>query len=146
MSDDKTPEAVEPEISVSSPDEEPKQASAKPVGAKPARRKIARNAVVGGGETDPVLYSKARVPGRMENRKSLTTLHIQRRLAEEGFPEAASAPGGHYEALTTRAVASWQESRKEPATGVLTRDQFADLFEGDPNVTVSIDTHADHQI
>jgi peptidoglycan hydrolase-like protein with peptidoglycan-binding domain len=146
MSDDKTPEALEPKISVPSPDEEPKQASAKPVGAKPAKRKIAHNAVVGGGETDPVLYSKARVPGRTENRKSLTVLHVQRRLTDEGFPDAQSAPGGRYEALTTRAVALWQESRDEPATGVLTREQFADLFEGDPNVTVSIDTPSDHEV
>jgi peptidoglycan hydrolase-like protein with peptidoglycan-binding domain len=85
------------------------------------------------------------VPGRTENRKSLTVLHIQRRLTDEGFSDAQSAPGGRYEALTTRAVSLWQESRKEPATGVLTREQFADLFEGDPNVTVTIDSHEDHK-
>jgi peptidoglycan hydrolase-like protein with peptidoglycan-binding domain len=145
MSDDKTPKVEPLDTSVSSPDEEPKQTSAKSVGAKPAKRKIAHNAVVGGGETDPVLYSKARVPGRTENRKSLTVLHIQRRLTDEGFSDAQSAPGGRYEALTTRAVSLWQESRKEPATGVLTREQFADLFEGDPNVTVTIDSHEDHK-
>ena len=149
MSDDKTtPEpTVEPlDTSVSSPDEEPKQTSAKSAGAKPAKRKIARNAVVSGGETDPVQYSKARVPGRTENRKSLTVLHVQRRLAEEGFADAASAPGGRYEALTTRAVSLWQESRGEAATGVLTREQFADLFDGDPNVTVTMDTIEDHKV
>jgi peptidoglycan hydrolase-like protein with peptidoglycan-binding domain len=147
MSDDKTtPELELLDTSVSSPDEEPKQTSAKSVGAKPAKRKIAHNAVVGGGDTDPIVYSKARVPGPTEGRKSLTVLHIQRRLADEGFPDAASAPGGRFEALTTRAVSLWQESRKEPATGVLTREQFEALFEGDPNVTLTIDTHEDHKV
>lgn len=123
---------------------EPKRTSAKSAGAKPARRKIAHDAVVGGGDTDQVVYSKARVPGPTENRKSLTVLHIQRRLADEGYAEAASAPGGRYEALTTSAVRGYQKSLGEPATGLLTREQFADLFEGDPNVTVFIDTHEDH--
>lgn len=125
---------------------EPKQTSAKSAGAKPAKAKIAHNAVVGAGDTDPVLYSKARVPGRTENRKSLTVLHIQRRLMDEGFPEAASAPGGQYEALTTRAVSQYQESIGAEPTGLLTREQFADLFEGDPNVEVMIDTHYDHAV
>jgi len=73
-------------------------------------------------------------------------LHVQRRLAEEGFADAASAPGGRFEALTARAVTLWQKSRGEAATGVLTREQFADLFDGDPNVTVTIDTIEDHQV
>lgn len=146
MSDDKTTPEIVPLDTVSPPDEEPKQTSAKSVGAKPAKRKIAHNAVVSGGDTDPIVYSKARVPGPTEGRKSLTVLHIQRRLADEGFADAASAPGGRYEALTSRAVSLWQESRKEPATGVLTREQFEALFEGDPNVTVTIDSHEDHAI
>jgi len=150
---DKTPEISEPvklKAEVSVPDspapKEPKQTSAKSVGAKPAKAKIAHNAVVGAGDTDPVLYSKARVPGPRENRKSLTVLHIQRRLMDEGFNEAASAPGGHYEALTTSAVTKYQESIGAEATGVLTREQFADLFQDDPNVSVSIDTHEDHTV
>lgn len=124
---------------------EPKQTSAKSAGARPAKV-IAHDAVVGDGETDPIYYSKARVPGRTENRKSLTVLHIQRRLTAEGFAEAQSAPGGAYEVLTTRAVTQWQESRGEDATGVLTREQFDALFEGDPNVTVHQDSHEDHAV
>lgn len=145
MSEDKTTAKAEDKTKTSgSPDEqEPKQASAKPAGAKPAKA-IARNAVVSSGDTDPVLYSKAKVPGRTEGRKSLTVLHIQRRLMDEGYPEAASAPGGRYEELTTRAVAAYQRDRAEEPTGILTRAQFADLFEGDPNVTVTIDTVGDH--
>ena len=145
MTDDniKPLEEPDPEISVSPPDEEPKQTRAKSAGAKPATRKIAPGNVVSGGDTDPIKYSSAR-PSKA--RKVLTVLHIQRRLAEEGFADAQSAPGGYYEALTTRAVSLWQESRKEPVTGVLTREQFSDLFEGDPNVDVSLDTAFDHEV
>lgn len=124
---------------------EPKQASAKSAGARPAKV-IAHDAVVGDGETDPIYYSKARKPGRTENRKSLTVLHIQRRLTAEGFAEAQSAPGGAFEVLTERAVSQWQEARGDEATGVLTREQFDALFEGDPNVEVIQDTHKDHDI
>lgn len=124
---------------------EPKQTSAKSAGARPAKV-IAHDAVVGDGETDPVFYSKAKVPGPKENRKSLTVLHVQRRLTAEGFAEAQSAPGGAFEVLTTRAVSQWQESRGDDATGVLTREQFDALFEGDPNVIVHQDWHEDHAV
>ena len=153
MSDDKTPKLSEAAESKTAPTDlepvspapkEPKQASAKSVGAKPAKAKIAHDAVVGAGETDTVAYSKAKVPGPKDNRKSLTVLHIQRRLMAEGFAEAASAPGGAYDILTQRSVAQWQEREGYDVTGVLTRDQFDELFEGDPNVTIVQDSHEDH--
>lgn len=131
---------------VSPAPEEPKPTSAKSAGARPVTAPVAPYAVIGAGDTDPIAYSKAKVPGRTESRKSLTVLHLQRRLAEEGFAEAASAPGGRYESLTTRAVQAYQDSIKAEPTGVLTRDQFAKLFKDDPNVTVSIDTHFDHTV
>jgi len=144
MSEDKTPEAVKPtKTSVPSPDEEPKQASAKPAGAKPATRKIAPGSVVSGEDTDPIKYSSAK-PSPLK--RVLTVLHLQRRLVEEGFTEAASSPGGRYDELTKRAVSQYQESLGEAATGLLTREQFAGLFEGDPNVSVSLDTHEDHAV
>lgn len=150
MSDDKTTSKISEPVEAADTDapapKEPKQTSAKSVGAKPAKAKIAHNAVVGAGDTDIVLYSKAHVPGPKENRKSLTVLHIQRRLMDEGFPEAASAPGGHYEALTTRAVSQYQEKLGAEPTGVLTREQFVNLFNDDPNVTVQVDTHFDHTV
>jgi len=142
MSDDKTT----PETSVSPSNEEPKQTSAKSAGAKPAKRKIAHNAVVSGGDTDPIVYSKARKPSPTGNRKSLTVLHVQRALADLGYADAQSAPGGRWEALTERAVTLWQADRGDTVTGVLTREQFADLFEGDPNVDVTIDTAFDHEV
>ncbi len=146
--DSKTPAKpkASPKISVSSPDEEPKQASAESAGAKPTTAPIARDAVVSGGETDPVLYSKARVPGPTEPRKSLTVLHVQRRLNALGYTEADSSPAGRFDALTTVAVRRFQEDRGEDATGVLTRDQFDALFQDDPNVTVTQDTAFDHSV
>lgn len=149
MSDDKTPELSDAKASDTepvSPAKEPKQSSAKTVGAKPATRKIAHDSVVGDGETDPIYYSKARPFGRAGNRKSLTVLHLQRRLTAEGFAEAQSAPGGAYEVLTTRAVTQYQESLGAEPTGVLTREQFDELFRDDPNVTVHQDSHEDHAV
>lgn len=101
-------------------------------------------AVFGNGETDEILYSKARVPGPTESRKSVTVLHIQRRLEELGYSEAEVAPGGRYETLTELAVKRYQGDNGADATGTLTREQFVTLFDGDPNVTVSLDTIADH--
>ena len=144
MSDDKTPDEAKtsaPKISVSPANEEPKQTNAKSVGAKPAARKIAHDAVVGTGDTDTIKYSSAKASNQ---KKVLTVLHIQRALMDRGYAEAASAPGGWYEILTSRAVQAYQRDRNDEATGVLTRDQFEDLFVGDPNVTLHLDTHADH--
>ncbi|UVG35087.1 hydrolase [Microbacterium phage Cece] len=145
MADNKTTAAkAKAKTSVSPEPEEPTQESATAGGAEPAARVIAHNAVVGAGDTDTIHYSKARVPGPTEGRKSVTVLHIQRRLADEGFSEAASAPGGRYEALTTLAVSKYQESLGAEPTGVLTRAQFEELFRDDPNVSLVQDTVADH--
>lgn len=144
MSDDKTKVSESVEATEDSPaPKEPKQTSAKSAGAKPTKAKIAHDSVVGAGDTDPIRYSSAKPTA---NRKVLTVLHLQRRLVAEGFHEANSSSGGHYDANTRRAVEQYQESLGAEATGVLTRDQFADLFEGDPNVTVEVDTPFDHTI
>lgn len=120
-----------------------KVAEAKPApeAASTPKRVIQHNAVVGGGDTDAIKYSSAKPS---HQKKVLTVLHVQRALMDRGYAEASSAPGGWYETLTTRAVQEYQRDRGEEPTGKITRDQFADLFEGDPNVTVSMDTHADH--
>lgn len=105
------------------------------------KRVIAHNAVVGGGDTDPIKYSSAKPS---HQKKVLTVLHLQRALMDRGYAEAASAPGGWYEILTSRAVQAYQRDRGEEPTGKITREQFADLFVDDPNVSVEMDTHADH--
>lgn len=148
MTDKKTPKISEPDSApaeaVTPAPKEPKETGAKSPSAKPAASNIARHAVVGAGDTDTVIYSKARTPRLGESRKSLTVLHVQRRLAEEGFSEAASAPGGRYDSLTASAVSRYQESTGGTPTGILTRAEFTALFKGDHNVTVSIDTHEDN--
>ncbi|QIG57767.1 hypothetical protein SEA_PAULODIABOLI_387 [Microbacterium phage PauloDiaboli] len=119
-----------------------KVAEAKPAPEAP-KRVIAHDAVVGAGDTDTIRYSSAK-PSKQK--KVLTVLHVQRALMDRDYSEAIAAPGGNYEALTTRAVQAYQRDRGEDATGVLTREQFADLFTDDPNVTVELDTHEDHAV
>ena len=141
MSDDKPvePEAVE---EPTAPLEEPVSPEPAPEPKKPRRKpKRAPYAVVGDGPTDVVLYSRARIPSAVEGRKSLTVLHIQRALRELGIP---AGTGGRWTSVTTGAVSQYQTAHGDAPTGVLTRAQFAALFDDDPNVTVSIDTHADH--
>ena len=108
----------------------------------PKRAPRAKDSVVGAGDTDTVAYSKARPPRPTEGRKSLTVLHIQRALAAEGIP--APAPSGRYDNATRESVISYQARLGDEPTGLLTRDQFRALFEGDPNVTVLVDTHIDN--
>lgn len=151
-------EAVEPERKpvpskpskpVSPAPKEPKQENVRaerpsPAGAKPSpepTRKRVKDSVVGAGDTDTVAYSKARMPRATEGRKSLTVLHVQRALAAEGIP--TPPPTGRYDASTEASIIAYQASRKEPETGLLTRDQFRALFEGDPNVNVVVDTYED---
>lgn len=133
-----SPEAKEPK------QEERATTAAKPAGVKPPtqKRPRAKDSVVGSGDTDPVMYSKARPARPTEGRKSLTVLHIQRRLAEEGIP--VIAPTGRYEATTEEAVRTYQTRLGGEATGLLTRAEFTTLFEGDPNVTATVDTHIDN--
>lgn len=133
-----------PASSVGPDTKEPKPTRAKSAGAKPAAASIAPYAVVGAGPTDTILYSVAHPPTPTGPRKVLTVHHLQRRLGELGYPEAFADIDGRYGDLTKRAVADWQEAQGAERTGLLTRDQFKAVFEGDPNVTVVLDTHADH--
>ena len=139
------PVAPEPAPKPVSPaPKEPKTTSAKPSGAKPETARVAPYAVFGTGDTDPISYSLVRPPRRGEGRKSLSVLHTQRRLQELGFPEGISDVGGHYGKLTGNAVRAYQASVNHPETGLLTREEFATIFQNDVNVTVSVDTPADH--
>lgn len=99
-------------------------------------------AVVGGGDTDEVLHSRAVPLERAKTRKSLTIHHLQRRLTELGFPEAGADLDGRWGALTGRAVTAWQEKNGHEPTGELTGPQFLDIFSEDINVTAVVDTPA----
>lgn len=112
--------------------------SVSPAPAKKKATPVARH-VVGKGDTDEVLLSRAVPLQRAKTRKSLTIHHLQRRLAELGFPEAASDIDGRWGELTGRAVSDWQKKNGHPE-GDLTGKQFTEIFEGDPNVTAVVDT------
>lgn len=92
-----------------------------------------RGHVVGGDETDPVYESK--LVADPNKRKSLTVHHVQRRLVDVGYHEAAAGIDGQYDVHTQRAFEAWQSDNGfDP--GPATFDQFQELFNGDPNVTV----------
>jgi peptidoglycan hydrolase-like protein with peptidoglycan-binding domain len=134
MTDNTPTPAPDEEISVS-PATEPKAQAAKKTPPAPIAEPKSRH-VYGNGLTDDVLYSRVRDSTR--TRKSLTVKHLQRRLTELGFSEASADRDADYGLLTARSVEQWQESRKYPV-GPLTAEQFAELFEGDPNVRVVLD-------
>ena len=72
----------------------------------------------------------------MYARKSLTVHHLQRRLAELGYGDAAADRDGWYGDLTKAAVESFQGDNKLEATGIIDADTFKRIFAGDPNVLV----------
>lgn len=126
-------------------DKEPTQESVDPAAsAEPAVVSSTPNAAVSGAAVDPILYSRAVPTPKNGPRKSLTVYHIARRLYEHGHTEAWSET--IYGPLTRSSVAAWQLDRGDEPTGILTRAQFRDLFKGDPNVNVQIDTIADHPL
>lgn len=108
------------------------------------RKKSSPEPVAEPVKTEPVVWSKAQ-PGE---RRSLTVLHLQRKLAELGYITEADARRqnaqgefeahmvGRYGKLTEQAVADWQERRGEEPTGRLTHEQFEDMFKGDPGLTI----------
>jgi hypothetical protein len=96
-------------------------------------------AVVGHGDTDEVLYSRAVPLERAKTHKSLTIHHLQRRLTELGYPEAGADLDGRWGALTGRAVTDWQTASGYEATGELTPEQFLEIFSEDINVTAVLD-------
>ena len=123
---------------------EPTQDAEPAASAKPAVVPSAPNAAVSGAAVDPILYSRAVPTPKGGPRKSMTVYHVARRLYEHGHTEAWSE--NIYGNLTRASVSAWQTARGDEATGILTRQQFLDLFEGDPNVDATVDTIADHPV
>ena len=122
-----------PEISISRPE----SAEVAPAPTRKARK--TPSAVVGGGKTDEVLFSRVVPAERARTRKSLTLHHLQRRLAELGYAEAAAARDGQLDTLTQAAIEAWQKDNGHPV-GTLQAAEFEAIFKGDPNVTVVLDT------
>lgn len=112
----------------------PAPAKAKAKTASPV--KSAPGQVVGKGATDEVFTSRFDPASRL---KSLSVKHLQRRLADLGYPEASADLDGRYGALTVSSVSKWQEDNGYEV-GAITGEQAHELFDGDPNVTVVVDT------
>ena len=92
-------------------------------------------AAVSGNAFDQVLLSSCVFKNKFA-RKSLSIHHVQRRLAELGYPDAASDKDGWYGDLTASAVAVFQATEGLESTGVLDMATLNAIFHDDPNVTV----------
>lgn len=132
---EKTP-TPKPKNSVSPPTEDERKAVPRPSAPEPPKLAPRPKSVYGGGSTDEVLYSRVRDHTR--TRKSLTIKQLQRKLGELGHGEATADLDGHYGALTAYSVEEWQKSLGHEV-GPMTAEEFAEIFKGDPNVSVTID-------
>lgn len=103
--------------------------------AKSTRKPSPLGAVVSGGERDNVSLAACIVKNKF-NRKSLSVHHVQRRLAELGYNDAASDKDGWYGDLTVLAVQLFQGAEGLEATGLLDMATLEALFHDDANVTV----------
>ncbi len=94
--------------------------------------------VVSGKDKDDVFLKQA-VFKNPRARKSLTIHHLQRRLAELGYGDAAADRDGWYGDLTKLAVEAWQKDNRVEPTGLMNAKTFEGIFAGDPNVRVVTD-------
>lgn len=123
------PAAVEPEPVAAVEEPKPK--------AKVVNNTVATH-VVSGKDKDDVFLKQA-VFKNPRARKSLTIHHLQRRLAELGYGDAAADRDGWYGDLTKLAVEAWQKDNKVEPTGLMNVKTFEGIFAGDPNVRVYVD-------
>jgi hypothetical protein len=143
-------EAVEVEV-VTAPTEAPVPAPAdEPAAPAPAPAPAAKaapavntnvasaHAVVGTGECDDVLLSRCEFKSKA-TRKSLSVHHLQRRLAELGYRDAATDKDGWYGDLTRLAVQLFQTDRKLDGDGLMNAATLTAIFDGDQNVNVVVD-------
>ena len=93
--------------------------------------------VIGTGDTDDVYLAKC-VYKNIYERKSLTIHHLQRRLEELGYKDAAGDKDGWLGELTMIAVEKFQKDKGLAATGKVDAETFRKIFEGDSNVNVVI--------
>jgi murein L,D-transpeptidase YcbB/YkuD len=127
-----TPQAVvEQQVEVSEPIAVAPNAKAKKSGRKPSLP----GATVSGNAVDQVLLSSCVFKNKFA-RKSLSIHHVQRRLTELGYPEAATDNDGWYGDDTMVAVAAFQEAEGLEATGTMDMATLNALFHDDPNVVV----------
>lgn len=134
ISEETSAPSPEPEAENSVSPAPKKKAAAK---AEPKRNPASKKVhVVSGAFTDTVATSAlVRNPN---SRKSLSVHHLQRRLAELGYPEAAADRDGYLGELTERSIHAWQDDHGY--SGNLTAEQVHAIFDNDANVTVFVDT------
>jgi peptidoglycan hydrolase-like protein with peptidoglycan-binding domain len=125
------PAVVEQPVEASEPAAVAPVAKAK----KPGRQPSLPGAAVSGNAVDQVLLSSCVFKNKFA-RKSLSIHHVQRRLAELGYPDAASDKDGWYGDLTASAVAVFQATEGLESTGVLDMATLNAIFHDDPNVVV----------
>jgi peptidoglycan hydrolase-like protein with peptidoglycan-binding domain len=106
-----------------------------PKAQAPKRKPSPRGQVVGGGDVDEVRLS-AMVYRNPAARKSLSVHHLQRRLAELGYPDAHTDKDGWYGDLTRKAVVEYQRDNGLGGDGVADAATLEHLFADDPNVAV----------
>lgn len=92
--------------------------------------------VVSGKDVDEVYLAKCVYKNKFE-RKSLTIHHLQRRLAELGYPDAASDKDGYLGDLTQLSIEKFQEANGLPV-GKIDETTFSKIFQGDPHVHVNL--------
>lgn len=122
--------------------EEPAAVEPEPVAVveepKPKAKAAAATHVVSGKDKDDVFLKQA-VFKNPRARKSLTVHHLQRRLAELGYGDAAADRDGWYGDLTKLAVEAWQKDNRVEPTGLMNVKTLEGIFAGDPNVKVVVD-------
>ena len=122
----------EPVVIVEEPKPVVPEVKPAPVAARPVEKHV-----IGKGDTDDVYLAKC-VYKNIYERKSLTIHHLQRRLEELGYKDAAGDKDGWLGELTKIAIEKFQKDKGLAATGNVDADTFRKIFEGDPNVNVII--------
>jgi hypothetical protein len=136
VEEDKPAVLVEETVAaVVEPEEEPAVVESKP---KPRATSTTASHVVSGKDKDDVFLKQA-VYKNPRARKSLTIHHLQRRLAELGYADAAADRDGWYGDLTKLSVEAWQKDNRIEPTGLMNAKTLEGIFAGDPNVRVNTD-------
>lgn len=129
------PVIEEAQAAVAEPEPEPQPVVEMPA-VKPKRsRPDLASYVVSGADKDPVFLSACVYMNKF-NRKSLTVHHLQRRLVELGYGDAAGDKDGWYGELTELAVKGFQTANAFEATGRMDAKTFEAIFAGDNNVEI----------
>lgn len=88
------------------------------------------------GDVDAVLLSSAEYKST-KSRRSLTVYHIQRRLDELGYHDAAADISSYYGDLTRKSVSEFQERHQVGSRdGLMDAETFSLLFANDENVRI----------